>query len=433
MKEFVYGSADQFRLLGRELNNGKKYKFANRQLPASCIPARACLWFGKEDSRYIICIDKGISTRINHEAFKKLIEFGEISFSSMEEMVSFWHSLKSFFPESNSENNNLLNAQRDLEVINKNRLQAIRSEDNDKTIVGFDEISKELKSKVYGQDNAIDEISRMVVINHIRRENKLLVIALLGPTATGKSETAKSLAEVMSKVYGKKYGYIEIAGNEFISSHTVHRFFGAPPGYIGYGESTLLDPIRKNPYHVIVINEIEKADRRILEGLMEAIDTGMLGMADNSKPINLNKCVMLFTSNLPIDMDKYEAASSFERSEICRDAFTKHCGRPEISGKICNFIAFSPLSDDALTDIVIKFIREELDSYRLKLAYVDEYLMADFLNYRTKYGARGVRWLVRDALGKHLLITENFSRLRGKKVLLKGSVDNIVFEEIQEE
>ena len=208
----------------------------------------------------------------------------------------------------------------------------------------------------------------------------------------------------------------------------MHRFFGAPPGYVGHGQATILEPVRKNPNHVIVINEIEKADEKILVGLMEAIDTGMLGMADNSKPIDLNDCILLFTSNIPIDMEKYEAGSEFERAEMCRDAFTRHCDRPEISGKIGNFLVFRPLDDMAVADVIVKFVREELSSFDLQLAHIDEYLMADFLKHRTKYGARGIRGLVSDSVGRHLLRTRRLEEFRNKSVNLRGTIADIEFE-----
>ena len=75
---------------------------------------------------------------------------------------------------------------------------------------------------------------------------------------------------------------------------------------------------------------------------------------------------------------------------MCRDQFTKHCGRPEISGKIGNFIVFNALSDTATMDIVAKFVKEELKNYELRLVRIDEGLMLDFLKHQTKYGARGI-------------------------------------------
>lgn len=440
MREFVYGTKSQFDALDYELSAGKNYKYPKRELPAGCTPSVACLWFGKVDGIYNLCIDKGITTTSRDTRFRCLLENGELTFSSMNEMADFFRSLQVMFPKpddgsasigymvhtvnSNSFDHDEFNA----DVVDKQKLWSIKEADRKTRFVWPNELAEPLKRKVFGQNRVIDALADKVVINQTRKNKKLLMIAFLGPTATGKSETAKSLAEVMSDVYGKEYGYIEIAGNEFIGEHTVHRFFGAPPGFVGHGQPTILDPVRKNPYHVIVINEIEKADEKILAGLMEAIDTGMLGMADNSKPIDLNHSILLFTSNIPIDMETYEECNEFERSELCRDAFTKHCGRPEISGKIGNFLVFKPLEEDAIADIIIKFVREELDSYDLKLDHIDEYLMADFLKHETKYGARGIRGLVNDSVGRHLLRTRKIDNIKGKTVRMSGTLNNIEFE-----
>ena len=193
-------------------------------------------------------------------------------------------------------------------------------------------------------------------------------------------------------------------------------------------EIYLVIVILLDPNHIIVINEIEKADVKLLTGLMEAIDTGYLGMADNSKPIDLNQCIMMFTSNIPIDMDHYESLSDFGQAELCRDVFTKHCGRPEISGKIGNFLVFSPLDDEARVRIVIKFVKEELRSYDVRLMCIDKDLMNDFLNHETKYGARGIRDLVSDSIGGQLLRDHKLEKFRDKDVSMKGTIDNIDFE-----
>ena len=435
MKEFVYGTAAQFAALDRELSSGKKYKFANRQLPASCQPATACLWFAKIDGTYYLYIDKGITTSADNADFKQFLERGETKFICMDDLIAFFRSLKPLFSsadEAPPRPKPELPARRSepstADVLDKQKLKTIQAAETKPKMVWPEEIAAPLKKKVFGQDKVIDALADKVVINQMRKNKKLLVMALVGPTATGKSETAKSLAEVMSTAYGTPYGFIEIAGSEFIGEHTVHRFFGAPPGYVGHGEPTILEPVRKNPHHIIVINEIEKADNKILVGLMEAIDTGKLGMADNSKPIDLIQCILLLTSNIPVDMEQYEKCTDFEKAEMCRDAFTKHCGRPEISGKIGNFLVFSPLDDMATTDIIVKFVREELDSFDLKLARIDEYLMADFLKHQTKYGARGIRGLVSDSVGRHLLRNGRLEQFKNKAVVMKGTIDNIQFE-----
>lgn len=429
MREFVFGRAEQYRALDSELSQGKKYKYENRKLPLNCSPATATLWFGKIGDIYHIFIDRGIMTDIRDNGFREFLANGEMKFQNMDEVMRFFHSLQHLYEEKKASSNVDMPHPHYRPVIDRAKLRAITEAGHRPRKVEVRDIAGALKYNIYGQNRVLDSLAEKVVVSQMRKEKKLLAIALLGPTAVGKSETAKSLTKAMTGAYGREYGYLEIAANEFLDSHTVNRFFGAPPGYVGHGSATLLEPVRKNPNHVIVINEIEKAHPKILEGLMEAIDTGKLGMADNSPPINLNSCIMLFTSNIPIDMQEYESLSSdFERAELCRDAFTKHCGRPEISGKIGNFLVFNPLDDEAITNIVLKFIREELKEFGLGLEKIDEYLMAEFLQFRTKYGARAIKNLINDTLGTQLIKTPNIEDFRGGKARIKGSIDSIELE-----
>ncbi|MDO4344151.1 MAG: AAA family ATPase, partial [Eubacteriales bacterium] len=313
-------------------------------------------------------------------------------------------------------------------VIDRDKLRAIKEEQSVRKIVWPDEIAAPIKQEVYGQDAAIDTLSDAIVINRMQKKDKLLVMAFLGPPATGKSTVGRALAEVLSELYGNRYGFIEISANEYTQEHMVQKVLGAPPGYTGYGQTTVLEPVRKNQYHVILINEIEKAHEKLLVALMEAMDTGFLGMADNSPAIDLNHCILLFTSNIPIDMENYRIASEFERSELCKDAFTKHCGRSEISRRIQDFIVFVPLSEDARVDVIIKFARKALADMDAELIKIDERLMADFLKYKTKYGASELGNYVTRAIGKKMLKTRQPDLVRGKKVTVYGTVDSIEFQ-----
>lgn len=424
MREFVFGTDKQFEELDGLLQDNQCHVYNGCSLPECCTPNLARIGFERNcNGHYILYIDKGICTETDHSDFKNFIANGEMRFICIEDMICFLRGLQPLFCLHKA-----VEPGPDDPVYDPSKVKALKEEADAPKMVWPEDIAAPLKKKVFGQDKVIDEIANKIVINKMRKEKKLLVMALIGPTATGKSETAKSLADVLTNVYGTPYGYIEIAGSEFVGEHTVHRFFGAPPGYVGFGNDTVLEPVRKNKKHVVVINEIEKSDTKLLTGLMEAIDTGFLGMADNSKPIDLNECILFFTSNIPIDMDRYRKLSKFEKAEMCRDQFTKHCGRPEISGKIGNFIVFNALSDTATMDIVAKFVKEELKNYELRLVRIDEGLMLDFLKHQTKYGARGIRDLVSDAIGEHLLRERQLESLRDKSVALKGTIGAIEFE-----
>ncbi len=223
MREFVYGTDAQYRALDQALSEGKNYRYANRRLPNACTPDTACLWFGKVNGSYRMCIDKGIVTDSGSDDFRRFLERGEATFADMRSMTAFLHSLQPLFTEE--QNNPAANDSSEEQsqetdghratvsssnsaenkadsVIDREKLNAIRAENGKKKTVWPEEIANPLKQKVLGQEAAIDVLSEMVVINQMRTDKKLLVITLLGPTATGKSETAKSLAEVMSDVYG---------------------------------------------------------------------------------------------------------------------------------------------------------------------------------------------------------------------------------------
>lgn len=434
MREFVFGTEHQYNWLDNLISDGQCHVFNNCVLPSSCTPDHSRLGFEKADSVYIVYIDRGITTTADDQGFIHFLQNGETKFTCLEDMVEFFRSLQPLFDATIPIGSTYTETQRENIMTEAVDIQALVAERNQKAkpkLISPDAISAPIKQNVFGQNDAIDALSELIALNRMRKNSKLLVVMLLGPTATGKSETAKSLAEVLTDATGKNYGFIELAGSEFVGEHSVHRFFGAPPGYVGHGQATALDAVRKNPYHCVVINEVEKAHPKLIEGLMEAIDTGYLGMADNSKPIDLNHCILLLTSNLPINMEEYSAASDFRRSEMCRDAYTKHCGRPEISGKIGNFIAYQELSVEAIARIALKFIRLELENYNLELGTVSRPIMDYFLDCETAYGARAIALNVTTTVGKQLqrflLRSGDPEALAGKTVSVSGSIDSIQF------
>lgn len=434
MREFVFGSDQQYSWLENLISDGQCHVFNNCTLPDSCIPSHCRLGFEKADTIYIAYIDRGITTTSNNQSFAYFLQNGESKFACMEDMMEFFRSLRPLFDASavSAPSPAVKQNQSETEVVDLDALVAERQQKAERQLIDPDAISAPLKQKVFGQDEAIDSLAELIALNRMRKTSKILVAMLLGPTATGKSETAKSLAKVLSDITGTKYGFIEIAGSEFVGEHSVHRFFGAPPGYIGHGQETALHAVRKNPKHVIVINEIEKADQKLIEGLMEAIDVGYLGLADNSKPIDLNQSILLFTSNLPVPMEEYGALNDFQRSELCRDIFAKHCGRPEISSKIGNFIVYQNLSVEANAQIIIKFIRQELDNYDLKFGKITVPLMQELLDRESSYGARAIAITVSTTVGKQLqrllLRNANWRSVTGRTVSLSGSINNIQFD-----
>lgn len=317
-------------------------------------------------------------------------------------------------------------------IVDKDKVRELEQKKQTKT-VWPDELAAELKRDIYGQDEAIKKISELISANLRRKKPEVEVIVLFGPTGVGKTEVGKALPGALEKLTGQVYGFHQIALNEFIGEHSVNRFFGSPPSYVGYKDPTVFEPVRSNPYQVFLLDEIEKATDRIYTGLMECFSSGVVRLADNSPDIDLSHVIFVITSNIPVDMKAYEEASAFRKKEICRNTLAKACGHPEIAGKITNCLAFRELPVDALTDIVSKFVVEELQNYEMELEHMDEELMVQLKEQHSNYGARGVRDAVREAITAATVYDRNIGRYKGHKVLLSGDIENIVISIVPEE
>ena len=446
MRRFSQSTKADYKELDMILSDGQLHIFNNRELPQGCNPRTTRIGFEKDGDIYTIYVDTGVETSVNNEDVVLLLKNGELKFVGMDDLMSFFTSTKILFEDINtSDDRDCREQSSELEqgaiitttvektctdhaVVDRQKLKEINKERNQIKEVWPENISSALKKQIYGQDRAIDALAEGIATKYMRNCEKVYVALLLGPPATGKTETGKLLPEILSGLYGRDYGFIKIDCNTYKREHTIHSILGAPPSYVGSGKPTLLDPIRKNPYHIVLFDEIEKAHEDLLVALMEALDTGFLSMADNSPKIDMNKCIVLFTSNIPIDMEAYNCASEYEKNEMCKDVFTKHCGRPEVSRRIRDFMVFNPVSDDAKVDIIIKFSKRVLADYGADLFHIDENLMSDFLKFRTIYGASEIGNYVERAISRAIIKSRNRNIVAGKKIYMKGVPEDIVLE-----
>lgn len=451
MRAFSQATKEDFEELDNILDDGRLHVYNNRELPKGCEPRKARIGFEKQGEIYTLFIDNGIKTTIQDCDFAFWIDKGETRFVGIDDMIAFFRSIRSLFnenqsvqtEESRARTNTTVDTSLPAEgdsvpdesiqtVIDRNRLNEIKSKRTQMKEVWSEDIAKAIKKNIFGQDAAIDALAEGVAINQMKTEAKAYVALLLGPPAVGKTETGTMLSKVLTDLYEREYGFIKIDCNTYRREHMIQNILGAPPSYVGYGKDTVLQPVRKNPYHVILFDEIEKAHEDLLVALMEALDTGYLSMADNSAKIDLTRCIILFTSNIPVDMKEYNSGTEYERNEMCKDIFTKHCGRPEISRRIKDFLVFVPISDDAEVDVIIKFAKKSLADYGAELVHIDEELMADFLRTKTKYGASEIANRVERAIGRAIIKSHNKDLINGMKVSVKGAPDDIALEIIEE-
>ena len=229
-------------------------------------------------------------------------------------------------------------------------------------------LEPELKSAVFGQDEAINRLIDAVYISKsgLREGNKTLGAFLFtGPSGVGKTEIAKQLAQVMG------IEFIRFDMSEFQEKHSVSKFIGSPPGYVGYadgasGSGVLINELERHPHSVILLDEIEKAHPDIVNIFLQVMDNGMIS-SQSGKTASARNTFIIFTSNLgAVAMEKSNIGfGSSERTDEGQEA-VKNWFAPEFRNRLDAVIEFGRLSKESMSKILDKFISQlnELSSQK---------------------------------------------------------------------
>lgn len=213
-----------------------------------------------------------------------------------------------------------------------------------------------LGERVLGQDHALKEIGKRIAISRAGMEdpNKPIgVFLLLGPSGVGKTETALSLADVL---YGGEQNVITINMSEYQEAHTVSGLKGAPPGYVGYGEGGVLtEAVRRKPYSVVLLDEVEKAHPDVLELFFQVFDKGVLDDGEG-REINFRNTVILLTSNVGTDeiMQQCLGAETLPSPEDITESIRDKLNnvfKPAFLGRL-NIVPYYPVQNEILDNIV---------------------------------------------------------------------------------
>lgn len=268
-------------------------------------------------------------------------------------------------------------------------------------------IEEILKQRVVGQDHAISIISEAILESRsgLSKEGQPIgSFFFLGPTGTGKTELAKSLAEFL---FQDENAIIRFDMSEFKEEHSAALLYGAPPGYVGYEEGGLLvNKIRQKPYSIVLFDEIEKAHPSVFDVFLQIMDEGKLH--DRlGKEGDFSNAIILFTSNIGSSM----IVESFEKGEIPQssqlmDIMSKHF-RPEFLGRLTEILPFAPISSDhALKIFEIHLKKEFFDLVKnLNINIEVSPEVKTFLakhGYNSKYGARPLKGIIRSRLKRPL-------------------------------
>ncbi|WP_108868960.1 ATP-dependent Clp protease ATP-binding subunit [Aquimarina aquimarini] len=285
-----------------------------------------------------------------------------------------------------------------------------------------------LKKRVIGQDHAIQTITEAILESRSGLSKPGLPIGsffFTGPTGTGKTELAKSLAEFL---FQTEEAIIRFDMSEFKEEHSAALLYGAPPGYVGYEEGGLLvNKIRQKPYSIVLFDEIEKAHPSVFDIFLQILDEGKLN--DRlGKTGDFSNAVVLFTSNIGSEhVVKSFTAGEIPKSTDLLEIMSRHF-RPEFLGRLTEIIPFSPITKDNVVkifEIQMKDLYKALDKQEITLELTEE--AKEYLAHKgftPKYGARPLRGIIR---------TELRSSLSKKIITGKVSKGSVVKLDVKEE
>ena len=278
------------------------------------------------------------------------------------------------------------------------------------------DLENNLKKRVMGQDEALELVSNSILKSRsgIKDPNRPIgSFIFLGPTGVGKTEVAKSLAY---ELFDDERHMVRIDMSEYMEKFSVSRLIGSPPGYIGYEEGgQLTEAVRRNPYSIVLFDEIEKAHPEVLNLLLQILDDGRI-TDSNGRVIDFKNTIIIMTSNLGseyiLDGEDNKVITELERTF-----------RPEFINRIDEVIIFKKLTKDVLEEILSKIIKEiesRLSDLNIKLN-LDEKSKKYFIDngYDEIYGARPLKRLVSKTLEVKLakLLIENSIKFNDKLLI----------------
>ena len=290
-------------------------------------------------------------------------------------------------------------------------------------------LEEEIGNRLIGQSEAVHEVANAIRRSRagIAEENRPIAsLIFLGPTGVGKTELAKSLAQVL---FNDENSLIRIDLSEYQEPHSVARLIGSPPGYVGYDEGgQLSEGVRRKPYSIILFDEVEKAHPDVFNLFLQILDDGRL-TDGRGRIVNFKNTVIIMTSNLGSDIiqsGKDKKSLNLDLNSLLHKTF-----KPEFLNRIDQIIVFDPLSQEQLTQIVdlqLALVEKRLQKQDIKLEVSEptKKLLAK-LGYDPNYGARPLKRVIQDHVLDELALRMIENKIKpGDTVKIDTKSDKIV-------
>ena len=281
-------------------------------------------------------------------------------------------------------------------------------------------LEENMKKRVKGQDEALKLVSDAILRSRsgIKDENRPIgSFMFLGPTGVGKTEVAKTLAY---ELFDDEKHMVRIDMSEYMESHSVSRLIGAPPGYVGYDEGgQLTEKVRRNPYSIVLFDEIEKAHRDVLNILLQILDDGRI-TDGHGRTVDFKNTIIIMTSNIGS-----EYVLEGKRNDELINNDLKNYFRPEFLNRIDEIIIFNSLTKDVIYEILDKLVSDlnnKLSSQKISISLTEkakDYIVNN--GFDANFGARPLK----------RFLSKNLETLLAKK-LVDGSIitnSNLIVDE----
>ena len=290
-------------------------------------------------------------------------------------------------------------------------IKRLTQDENEKLV----NLEKLLHERVVGQNEAIETVAKAIRRGRVGLKDPKRPIGsflFLGPTGVGKTELSKALAEVL---FGNEDAIIRIDMSEYMETHSVSKLIGSPPGYVGYDEAgQLTEKIRRNPYSVILFDEIEKAHQDVMNIMLQILDDGRL--TDSSgRTINFKNTIIIMTSNvgarlitdrktLGFTLNEEGKKNDKEYEDIKKDVLAelKREFKPEFINRIDEIIVFHKLKKEEMkqiVDIMLKEVKKRMEAQNIKIDIEDD--VKDKIiekGSNINYGARPLKRTIQNML-----------------------------------